>query len=96
MPLINRNDLKYDYAWTTEPASKPRSSPKTTEKTDSQIFRGEEGDEVLSFINDYTRREKISDKKEALKIEKLLRDEMKNKDMTRREVRLWLNEHRRK
>ena len=49
---------------------------------------------MLSFINDYTRREGISDKLEALEIERLLRDELKNKDMTRREVRLWLNEHR--
>lgn len=94
MPLIDRSDLKYDYTWQTKPASKPRSSTQTESETDSQLFRRQEGDQVLSFINDYTRREGISDKLEALEIERLLRDELKNKDMTRREVRLWLNEHR--
>lgn len=96
MPLIDRSDLKYDYTWKTEPANKPRSSATAQDETESEVFRREEGDQVLSFINDYTKREGINEKQEALEIERILRDELKNKDMTRREVRLWLNDHRRK
>ena len=94
MPLINRSDLKYDYTWKTEPASKPRSSTNAKGESESQVFRGNEGDHVLSFINDYTEKEKITDKQEALEIERLLRDEMRKKEMTHRDVRIWLDEHR--
>ncbi|WP_234572385.1 hypothetical protein [Rhodohalobacter sp. 614A] len=93
MPLIDRSDLKYDYSWQPKGAEKPRSSATTKGETDSQIFRSEDGDQVLSFINDYTDREGITDKKHALKIEKLLQDELKNRNMSRKEARLWLNEN---
>lgn len=96
MPLIDRNDLKYDYTWSSEPASKPRDSTLAKGDTSSGVFRSNEGDEVLSFINDYTQKEKITDKQEALEIERILRDELKNRNMTRKETRLWLNEHLKK
>lgn len=94
MPVLDRDDLKYDYTWSTEPAQTPRRSTKTEGETESRLFRRKEGDEVLSFINDFSRNEGIEDKQEALEIERLLRDELKNRDMTRKEVRLWLSEHR--
>lgn len=93
MPLIDRSDLKYDYSWKTEPAGKPRSSVTTEGETKSDVFRSEDGDQVLSFINDYTDREGITDKKHAMRIEKLLREELKNREMTRKEARLWLNKN---
>lgn len=93
MPLIDRSDLKYDYTWQAKGADKPRSSATTKGETESQVFRSEDGDQVLSFINDYTDRKGITDKKEALKIERMLRDELHNRNMSRKEARLWLNEN---
>lgn len=96
MPILDRSDLKYDYSWKTEPAQKPRVETTTDTETESKLFRQKDGDEVLDFINEYSEENEIVNKKDALKIERLIRGELKNEDMTRREVRLWLNEHRRK
>lgn len=96
MPLIDRSDLKYDYVWDTEPAKKPRRSTRTEGETESRLFRRDEGDEVLDFINEFSRNQGYESKEEALEVERLLRDEMKNKDMTRKEVRLWLQDHMKK
>lgn len=93
MPLIDRSDLKYDYNWETGPANAPRTETTTDTETESKLFRREEGDEVLEFINEYSEDNEIIDKEDALEIERLLRDELKNEDMTRKEVRLWLNNH---
>lgn len=93
MSIIDRSDLKYDYIWDTEPAQKPRRTTRTEGETESRLFRRDEGDEVLDFINKYSDKQGFETKEEALEVERLLRDEMKNKDMTRKEVRLWLHEH---
>lgn len=93
MPILDRSDLKYDYTWSTEAGQKPRSSTRTEGETESRLFRRKEGDEVLDFINRYSDERGFESKEEALEVERLLRDEMKNKDMTRREVRLWLQDH---
>lgn len=96
MPLIDRSDLKYDYVWDTEPAQKPRRTTRTEGETESRLFRREEGDEVLDFINEFSADQGFESKEEALEVERLLRDEMKNRDMTRKEVRLWLQDYMKK
>ena len=96
MPLIDRSDLKYDYTWSTEPAQTPRSETTAESETESKLFRRKDGDEVLDFINDYSDKYGIETKEDALEIERLLRDELKDRDMTRREVQLWLHDHMQK
>ncbi|MDZ7718921.1 MAG: hypothetical protein U5K72_08905 [Balneolaceae bacterium] len=93
MPLLDRSDLKYDYNWKTGPADIPRTETSTDSETDSKLFRRHEGDEVLDFINEYSEENEVLEKADALEIERLLRDELKNEDMTRKEVRLWLKNH---
>ena len=93
MPILDRSDLKYDYVWDTEPAQKPRRTTRTESETESRMFRRKEGDEVLDFINEFSADQGFESKEEALEVERLLRDEMKNRDMTRKEVRLWLQDH---
>ncbi|MCG2589050.1 hypothetical protein [Rhodohalobacter sulfatireducens] len=93
MPLLDRSDLKYDYNWETGPATAPRTETTTVTETESRLFRRDEGDEVLDFINQYSEEHENFEKEDALEIERLLRDELKNDDMTRKEVRLWLNNH---
>lgn len=95
MSLIKRNDLKYDYTWSSKPASAPRSDTKMKTGSRSNMFSAQEGEGVLSFINDYAEKHGITDKQEALRIERLLRDELKERKMTREEVTLWLDEQMR-
>lgn len=96
MPLLDRSDLKYDYTWSTEPAQTPRTETTTQTETESKMFRRKDGDEVLQFINDYSDKYGIESKEDALEIERMLRDELKEEDMSRREVQLWLHDHMQK
>ncbi len=91
MPLINRKDLKYSYNWSTKPANKPRTETTSTSGTLSGVFRGEKGESVLSFINDYAESHDIDDKEQAIKIEKMLQEKLKDKQMTVDDVREWLD-----
>jgi len=95
MSLIKRNDLKYDYTWSSKPASAPRSDMKTETGSRSNMFSAQQGEGVLAFINDYAKKHGITDKQEALRIERLLKDELKDRRMTREEVTLWLDEQMR-
>lgn len=96
MPLLDRSDLKYDYTWSTEPAKAPRSDMRSERETESKLFRREDGEEVLQFINDFSEQYGIETKEDALEIERVLRDELANEDMTQRDVQLWLHDHMQK
>ncbi|REL24293.1 hypothetical protein DYD21_18980 [Rhodohalobacter sp. SW132] len=91
MSIINRKDLKYDYSWSTQPASKPRTEVTGKRGTPSEIFQREKGENVLSFINEYADAHDIKDKEEALRIERMLYEKLQNEQMTRREIRIWLD-----
>lgn len=91
MPLIDRSDLNFDYTWTSEPGNNARNRPQTIGSTKSSFFRRNEGNEVLSLINEYADDHEIRDKQEALEIEQLLREKLGEEDMTRDEVRAWLD-----
>lgn len=86
MPLIDRSDLQYDYSWSSYPGDSPRSE--STSK--SSLFRRDEGSDVLAIINEYADENDIKNKEEALRIEKLIREKLNKEDMTRREVKVWL------
>lgn len=96
MPLLDRSDLKYDYTWSTAPAQAPRTETTAETETESKMFRSKDGDEVLQFINDFSKKYGVEKKEDALKLERVLRDELKNEDMTRKEVQLWLHDHMQK
>lgn len=89
MPIINRSDLKYDYSWSTKPSDHPR---KTTTETDSQsrVFRSNDGDEILSFINTYAESHNIDSKQKALEVEEKIRGQLNKGEMTRGEIQAWL------
>lgn len=92
MPIINRSDLKFDYSWSTKPSDHPR---KTVTETDSQsrVFRSKDGDEILSFINDFAESHNIESKEEALEIEQKIRGQLDKGEMTRSEIKAWLEEN---
>lgn len=86
MALISRDDLNYDYTWSAYPGDNPMSD--STHQ--SGIFRRDEGSDVLAVINDYASDNEIKNKEEALRIEKLIRDKLGDEEMTKNEVRAWL------
>lgn len=71
MSLIDKSDLKYDYTWSSKPAANPRSDTITQSDTQSRVFNREDGEGVLSMINEYAKDHEIEDKEEALRIEGL-------------------------
>lgn len=91
MSIIERSDLKYDYTWSSKPASTPRSDVRTEKGSRSNMFSASEGEGVLAFINEYAQKHGITDKQEALRIERLLHNKLQEREMTREEVRQWLN-----
>jgi hypothetical protein len=92
MALINKSDLKYNYNWSTKPASKARSF--TTESDgETELFSANEGEEILSFINEYADLNNIVSKEEALRIESLLQEKLEEDEITRDEAREWLDNY---
>lgn len=85
MALIKKGDLKHDYSW---PSESPGDSPK---EADSNLFDRENGKEVLSVINEYADRRNITDKKEALKIETELHNNLSKDITTQRGAMDWLD-----
>lgn len=90
MSLIDKSDLKYDYTWSSKPAANPRSDTITQSDTQSRVFNREDGEGVLSMINEYAKDHEIEDKEEALRIEGLIRSQLGNEDMTYDKVMDWL------
>lgn len=95
MSLLDRSDLKYEYIWSTEPAIKPRSDARTGNESKLNIFRPDEGDKVLSFLNEYAQSREISEKEEAKQLETLLHDKLgKEGKLTKEQANKWLDEKR--
>lgn len=92
MSIIKKSDLKYDYNWSTSPASKSRTFT-TESQNKSEIFDLNEGERILSFINEYADMYDIVTKEEALRIEQLLNEKLAEENMTRDEAWEWLNEY---
>lgn len=90
MALIQKSDLKYDYNWSTNPASKSRNFT-TESETKSKLFSSNDGKEILSFINEYAESNNIVTKEEAIRIESLLREKLRDERMTRGEIKAWLD-----
>ena len=95
MPILDRSDLKYDYIWSTKPAKEPRSSAATQNNSTPNIFRPGEGDQVLTFLNEYAESRNISKKEEARDLEPLLRKKLDKVDgVTKKELEEWLDQQR--
>ncbi|WP_340102692.1 hypothetical protein [Rhodohalobacter sp. 8-1] len=92
MSIIQKSDLKYDYNWSTSPASKSRKFT-TESESKSELFSPNEGENVLSFINEYADMHDIVTKEEALRIERLLHEKLEEENITRDEARKWLDEY---
>jgi hypothetical protein len=90
MALIEKSDLKYDYDWSSKPAGKSRTL--TTEgRGKTELFRANSGEDVLSFINEYAEDNNIETAEEATEIEVMMRDRLNETEMTKGEMKAWLD-----
>lgn len=90
MTLIQKSDLKYDYDWSTNSAGKHRSFS-TESDGETELFSANEGEEILSFINEYAESHSFVTKDEAIRIESLLYEKLRDERMTRGEIKAWLD-----
>lgn len=86
MGLIDRSDLEMDYNW----SSKPGTTPIDKENMGSEIFDSNKGEDVLSLLNDYAEKGKITDKKKVLDAEAMLQEKLPKDLNTKEDVMDWL------
>lgn len=92
MALIEKSDLKYDYDWSSKPSGKSRTL--TTEgRGKTELFRANSGEDVLSFINKYAEENNIQTAEEATEIEMMIRDRLNENEMTKGEIKAWLDDY---
>ncbi len=97
MPLLDRSDLKYDYDWSLEAGKEPRTEATTQKQSNPNVFRPNEGNKVLDFINEYAESRNISEKEEAQNLEPLLQKRLEKDDgITQEELEEWLDKERKK
>lgn len=96
MPLLEKEDLKLDYVWSTEPQKEPRSGGTTENVADPDKLQAGHGDRILPFLNEYARSRGLTEKNEALGLEKRIREKMGKKEMSEEELEQWLDRQREK
>lgn len=72
MGLITKNDLNYQYSWT----STKGDDPKISGEPDKTLLNRNEGYEILYFINKFCEMHSLKQKNSALKIEKIIKNDL--------------------
>lgn len=97
MSLLDRSDLKYDYIWSPKPGKAPRTSASTQNDSNPNVFRPGEGDQVLTFLNEYAESHNILEKEEARNLEPMIRKRIDKDDgVTKAELEIWLDKQLKK
>jgi hypothetical protein len=86
MPLLQKSDLQFKYAWTTIPPD----DPKITGNPDSTFLNRNEGYEVISFINRVATVSKWDTKAPGLKVERLIKNHLPGTTRSHANVWTWL------
>ena len=86
MPLLQKSDLVFKYAWTAIPPDDPRD----TGKPDSTLLNRGEGYEVLTFINSFAATNGWKQKASGLKAELLIKKHLPGETRSHANVRKWL------
>jgi len=72
MGIINKSELNYSYKWRPVPENDPRISG----EPDMTLFNRNQGTEVLYIINWIAERNKLKDLQDALKLERIIRENL--------------------
>lgn len=90
MALITKSDLYYkDYSWTTILGD----NPKMTGQPDSTLLNRKEGYEILYFINKIAEIHDLKQLRSAIKIEKMIRNELPGNVRSQENIRKWIVEN---
>lgn len=87
MGLISKSDLYYkDYSWTVLSGD----DPKITGEPDNTLLNRKEGYEVLYFINKFSEIYKLKQKASAIKVERMIREEVPGNIHSQKNIKEWL------
>ena len=87
MTLITKSDLYYkDYSWTVVQGD----NPKISGVPDKTLLNRKEGYEVLYFINKFCEIYKLKIKSSAIKVEKMIRNEVPINIHSQIKIKEWL------
>jgi len=90
MSLISKADLFYkNYSWTVLSGD----NPKITGEPDSTLLNRGEGYEVLYFINKLAKIHDFKLKSSAVKIEKMIREEVPGKLRSQQNIKTWIEQN---
>lgn len=90
MALITKSDLIYqDYSWTAIPGDNPRVSG----VPDSTLLSRKEGYEILYFINKFSDIHDFKQKASAIKLEKMIRNEVPSNLHSQKNIKDWIEKN---
>lgn len=94
MSTISASDLQHTYSWSAIRGDDPR----LTGKPDDMLLNRHEGYEVLAYINSFCSRHNwtpgpYATKVDALKVERLIRNQLPSNIRSRKNVDEWLVKH---
>jgi hypothetical protein len=88
MALIAKEDLYYkDYSWV---ATYVKDDPKVTGKPDSTELNRKEGYEILYFINKVSEIWEFKQKNSAIKVEKMIQNEVPGDIHSQVKIKEWI------
>jgi len=87
MALITRSDLYYsDYSWNALSGD----NPKITGEPDGTLLNRKEGYEIIYFINKFCDKYELKQKASAIKIEKMIRNEVPTNIHSQEKIKNWI------
>ncbi len=90
MALITKSDLHYkDYSWTAVKGDDPRVSG----EPDSTLLSRKEGYEILYFINKFSEMHGFKNKNSAIKVEKMIRNEVPSDKRSQSNIKIWIEQN---
>ncbi|MCM0666923.1 hypothetical protein [Flavobacterium tyrosinilyticum] len=90
MGVITRSELHYtDYSWTAIKGDDPRVSG----EPDSTLLSRKEGYEVLYFVNKFCEIYELKQKQSAIKVEKMIRNEVPSDKRSQQNIKEWIKEN---
>jgi len=87
MGTISKSELHYsDYSWNTIPGD----NPKISGEPDNTLLNRKEGYEVIYFINKFCDIFNLKQKTSAIKIEKMIRNEVPSHLHSQNNIKDWI------
>jgi hypothetical protein len=90
MALISKTELFYkDYSWSVLNGD----NPKISGEPDNTLLSRNEGFEILYFVNKFAEKHNFKQKVSAIKVEKMIRNEVPTNIHSQEKIKKWLEEH---